>query len=456
MRRGVGGIVIPEEMPASATPGTSAGEGFPPGGEVRARLRAPGGRGNPLRPLPWLLVLPVFFVPCTARVEAHDPDLSAVASYTEILAGNPDDLEALRARGSTYRALELFDNALEDLERADRLAPGDPEVVAEIGMCRFCLGELDRAREVMDRAARLLEEKIASGEWPRERYAPVERELRAYRFRNFRELGLFEETLAEGRRLEPYLSGKPGYFCDMGEVLLALGRPEAALPWFRRAMEGNPAFERYCVGAANCCLRLGRPEEALEVLRKWRAEAPDAAVALLHEAAVLGGWLHDAAGAAADLERAEAIFRSRAAVEDPDPEDAVLLARVLQARGRWEESYRLLKGLMDTLRGHWVVVHLQARNAAALGRPREARSLEKEAALYRRLNPMDWLTLHEILPPEGRPGGVAAAGGEEGGRGKEAPPSGGPAPADYVAVLLPAAGAAAGFLWLLRRRRRRG
>ena len=86
----------------------------------------------------------------------HDPDLGAVFEYGERLIKNPDDLEALRARGSTFRALEYFDDALLDLNRADELEPDHAETVAEIGICHYHLGAQDLATDFFTRAEALL------------------------------------------------------------------------------------------------------------------------------------------------------------------------------------------------------------------------------------------------------------------------------------------------------------
>ncbi len=372
---------------------------------------------SPLAPkcsLLFLSILAAALIPCRTLGEPHDPNLTAVYEFGVVLEEDPNNLEALRARGSIFRALELYDNALADLERADRLDPGDPEVIGEIGICHYNLGEREQATSRMDRAVKLLEEKIAANEWPVEKYAPVERELREYRFLNFRDQERFEEALAEIRELENYLSGKLSFLCDMGNLLFKLGRASEALALYGKAVEANPAFERYCVGAANCCLLLGRPGEALEYFRTWAVEEPDSGLPYLHEAFIRINYLKDAEGAHAALARAEAAFHARIdGEEEPDLEEVIHLSRVLQTGGRYQESWDLLEGLIDDFRGHWLVVHLQGVNAAALGKEREALSFERESKLYKRLNPGDWLQAYELIPPV-EPAAEATPASEEG------------------------------------------
>jgi tetratricopeptide (TPR) repeat protein len=380
--------------------------------------------------------------------KGHDPNLNAINEYNEILEKDPDNLEALKARGSTFRALELFDNALIDLERAAGLLPDDPEVLAEIGMCHYQLGERTPATEYMDRAEALLNEMIASGAWDEEKYAPVERELREYRFRNFMDLEDYGQALAEGERLEKYLTGKLSFLCDVGDALFALDRVEEALARFQQAVEANPAFERYSVGAANCLLRSGCVEEALSLFRSWRSEEPEAALPLYHEAFILGTWMGDGPAAQAALAEAETLFRGRIEEEEwPDPEDQIHLARVLQAAGRFEESWSLLEELLEDFRWHWLVVHLQGLNARALGREQEADSLEKESLLYKRLNPDDWLQAYELVAPE-KPKPEETP--EE-----AAPPSQAPSPSRGTHWVFYACGAILGLavLWILLRKK---
>lgn len=340
---------------------------------------------------------------CT-EARAHDPNLNAIYEYNETLKKNPDDLEALKARGSTYRALEYHDSALEDLLHADRLEPNNPEVVAEIGMCHYHLGEWTAATEYLERAERLMVAKIAAGGWDPDEYTPVERELREYLFHNYIDLERYEEALAESDKLMQYLKGKISFHCDVADVLLMMGRPQEALPYFQKALEVSVSFERYVVGAANCLLRLDRVDEALGLMEAWKAEDPDAVQPFLHEGAILRAYKKVDMAAAAALARGESMVRARIEGEEyPDIEDLTFLARILQNTGGFEEAFGIVAELMADYRAHWLIPHLQAINARGLGRVKEAESYEKEAKLYKRLNPSDWLQAYEILEPKPPP-----------------------------------------------------
>jgi len=331
---------------------------------------------------------------------AHDPSLQALAGYNAVLDKDPDNVEALRSRGSTLRALELYDDAVNDLTRVEKLDPGNPETLAEIGICRYMLGEKEKALEILKRAGAVFDPMIDSGEFDAEKHGPIDRELRETLIKLYSDLGMFEDALEECDRLEIYLGGKPPFLCDKADLLIALDRVDEAVELYEIVFEMNSAYERFCVGTANCYLLLGHHERALQVFEQWEAEDETASLAPMFRSIVLRTWMNDTAGTGEAAP--EAIRRARVLTgdkRDADLEDLVLLGRVLQGAGEYEESCRVLEGLLEYFRGHYLVVHLLAVNYRALGRDDEADSMETEARLYRRLNPADWLQAYEIVPP---------------------------------------------------------
>jgi len=342
----------------------------------------------------------LIFVSVCLSSQGHDPNLNAIAEFNERLKNNPDDLEALKARGSTYRALEFFDSALIDLIRALELEPDNPEITSEIGMCHYHLGEVELTTKFLDKGAQLLEEAVNSGGVANEDAVLIERELFDYRMRNYIDLKQFENALIEGEKLKTILEGKLSYICDMADIYIALGRHEEALKLYMQAVKDNCSFERYCVGAANCLLNLNRQEEALKIMEEWKEDDPDSVMPWFHESIIKKDHLNDLIGAKAAMDHGEKMVRARIDKEEyPDIEDMVHLARILQVSSRWSESFEIMQELLEDYRGHWLVVYLQGQNVRALGKEREALSFEKEAKIYKRLNPMDWLQAYNIIPP---------------------------------------------------------
>jgi len=380
------------------------------------------------------LLAAVLAAPPAAAVP-HEPDLQALAQYNTALELDPGDVSALRGRGSTFRALELYDDALKDLERAAELVAGDPETLCEIGICRYMLGETDKALEILLRSEEILGPGMEDGSLDRKQFGPVESELRETLLAIYRERGDYQKAFDQCGRLETYLAGKLAFKCDKADLLIALGRPAEALDLYEEVVEWNEVFERFCVGAANCYLLVGYPAKALEVFDRWALS--DSATPLPHmfRAVILENHLNRPVEAGQAAEEALRLANAKLSADELfDFEDMVVLARVHHTAGRFAESSRVLEGLMEYGRGHYLVVQLQAANYRALGRMEEAGSMEREAALYKRLNPRDWLQGYEIIPPETgaqpedaaapaggpvyAPGGpVSAPGGKEGGFG---------------------------------------
>jgi len=75
-----------------------------------------------------------------AHMQAGEPD-RAIESLTEVCALHPDHLPAKLAIASAYGTLGRYDQAIEHLQIADRINPGDAAVRFCIGLCREKLHE---------------------------------------------------------------------------------------------------------------------------------------------------------------------------------------------------------------------------------------------------------------------------------------------------------------------------
>jgi tetratricopeptide (TPR) repeat protein len=381
-----------------------------------------GGIFDPRARLHVCLVLSFAIVLFPGRADAaagpfpHDPSLAQLGVFNRALEKNPDDLSALRSRGSTLRALELYDDALIDFERADKLEPDDAETVIEMGVCHYMLGDSEMALEFLLRAEPLFAVRQEKGDWDFESASEVDKDMRITLFRLFRDRREYEKALEQWERLKKYQSRSLAFRCDRADLLIALGRLDEALEHYEAAVDWNTLFERFCVGAANCYILTGHPEKAISLFDRWAVDDPESPLPFMFRSIVQRDYLNNQDSAAVEIERALVLARARGAEGDdgelPDFEDLITLARVLQTAGDYRESARHLGEFMEYGRGHYLVVHLQACNYRAMGKTAEADSLEAEAQLYRRLNPLDWLQAFDILTlPEARaiPGSAVKA-----------------------------------------------
>ena len=108
----------------------------------------------------------------------------------------------------------------------------------------------------------------------------------------------------------------------LGQTLMFLGRPEAAIPPIERSMRLNPrdpnvAFAHWSLGA--CKLLLGRRNEAADLLRIARAENPRVYFFQL--------WLAGALGLDGDLDEARAALA-----------DAIKLRPQVKSLAQWNAS----------------------------------------------------------------------------------------------------------------------
>ena len=347
------------------------------------------------------VLLTVFLVAFVADAAPHDPSLQALAEFNVILENNPDDIPTLRARGSTFRALELYDDALVDLERSEKLVSDHYETLAEIGICQFMLGDIDVARDVLERAEKLFAARDPDAHADSETAAVIEKELRETLMALYRERGDYEAALGQWDLMEKFLGGKLAAKCDRADILLDLGRVDEAMELYQDAVEWNGVFERFCVGAANCLILKGYHRKAIEIFERWSTEEPELALPHMHCGVIFRDHMGDAAAAQEAFEVALRLAESSIDVGDlPDFGNIIIQARVQQAAGDHAGVVETIEKILDYSRGHYLVVEILSVSCRALRRIEEADSLEKESRLYKRLNPRDWLQAYDIFAPE--------------------------------------------------------
>jgi len=203
------------------------------------------------------------------------------------LAIDARDAVALRAGASHYQRGRDYRRAADMLDRLSELQPGNAELEAELGHCRFLAGDLDRAEAALRRAR----DGKAGG-------AAVSAELARIRLDRHDDRGalpLLDETLAlDGRSTELWftradvaarlgeaakaadsiekgLALEPGNLArrtSLIETYLARGAGEKALGHVRTVTADLPADAAVRRRYAEFLDRLDRPAESLEVWRK--------------------------------------------------------------------------------------------------------------------------------------------------------------------------------------------
>ena len=229
-----------------------------------------------------------------AAVPAGAADLMAMAR-----AGRYGDMEAKAlaltashpSSGLAWKALSVAlqmqgKNALQPLERAAHLLPGDVEAQSNLGAALRRLGRLDEAVVCLRRAL----------------------------------------------QLRPDISE---VWNNLGNAERDLGRPAAALEAFGQALRLKPDLAKAHNNRGNALLDLGRLEEAIASYR--RALEIDAAYAEAHRNLGIALRLQGRA------EQAESSCRQALAIAPDDPAAVVLLAHLSSDRGEFAQARTLLE-----------------------------------------------------------------------------------------------------------------
>ena len=188
-----------------------------------------------------------------------------------------------RARAADM-ALELgaADQAFALAEEAWRIAPNAPEALLLMGRIAWRVGAIEDSLRCLDRI------EHGTSLWPQ---AQAER----------------AEALMAGRKpLEAYSDlrsalksdpKEPALWLTLGHVLTSLDRLDEAEDAYRNTTDLDPESVRALAGIADVCLRLGRPEEAVEAGEKavaLSANDPVARTVLAHALLAIGrdaeGW----------------------------------------------------------------------------------------------------------------------------------------------------------------------
>jgi tetratricopeptide (TPR) repeat protein len=185
--------------------------------EARKMIAALSGKGvipNPREYLGWLGLGYVSMV--AGRTDA------ALQFFDHAIAAAPDNLEALRWKGSALKELKRADEALALFDRALALAPNDPEIHHDRGITLALLREFGRAVEAFDQALKLDPDHVPSLS-DKGKYAG--------------ELKRYEEALVALRRAAALMPAHPAPWLNKALVEDILEREEDALASHEKFLE---------------------------------------------------------------------------------------------------------------------------------------------------------------------------------------------------------------------------
>jgi tetratricopeptide (TPR) repeat protein len=172
------------------------------------------------------------------------------------LTRHPDDLRMLMPLACLYRMRHRYEDAIKTLRRAERLAPGDPHVLHELGL-----------------TLRVDFDPLAA-------------------------------AVTHGRLLELF-PADPSARLAAAMTDISIGRPEVAADEVERLIAESPADLKHRIAHARLLVGVGRYTAALELLRRLLDEEP----------AILDGWLLRAEAAQGLLRTEEQNSSARRAFE---------------------------------------------------------------------------------------------------------------------------------------------
>lgn len=159
----------------------------------------------------------------------------AMTDYLKGLELNPENQNLLNSLGVCYGETGRFDQALESFERILSINPDDTMALYNAGLTLSILGQTDRALTFLGAAVRnddtLYEAALKAGEVAGK--AGDMTQARAF--------------LAQASRLNKAASAP---FSVLGDLLLRIGNPDAAIPEFKSAVKLNPANAAALAGLA--------------------------------------------------------------------------------------------------------------------------------------------------------------------------------------------------------------
>jgi tetratricopeptide (TPR) repeat protein len=230
----------------------------------------------------------------------------AAADYRRVVELDPERREAHGQLARCLLDLGQYPEALPHLEEACRRQPDDPNVRVFLARCLAELGHKDQAQQILDgvlsehpkhglalrqRGQQALREgQLAEAErWLQQalRVLPYDYEANSSLLECLQQQGESAKAQAQQERVEqlkkllqrvreisaeqlPARPHDPALHCELGKLLLDLGRTDIGLNWLRSALEQNPRCRPAHAALAEYFQRQGDPDKA--AYHRWLAQ----------------------------------------------------------------------------------------------------------------------------------------------------------------------------------------
>lgn len=240
------------------------------------------------------------------RLSGSGDDAGALALLDAALEREPDNAEAVRARGAARYAARDFDGARTDYDHAVDLDPADQAAALGQGLAAYGQGKYGEAVVSLSVALRL---------------DPADVTALSMRGASYHQLGRWDRSLADYRALKTASPDSlAGPFGEL-RALIRLDRDEEARGLAAARLENDPTDSVALDALVRLAKRAGKPADALPALDRALETAPGATNALSLRGQVRA-TVGDAAGARADF----------AAMRLAEPGDPVMLNNVCWAQ----------------------------------------------------------------------------------------------------------------------------
>ena len=188
----------------------------------------------------------------------------AEAIYREILAGNPQDAEALNRLGLVLRLGGRTDAAIELIRRAIAISPGNASYHSNLGIALHQAGRVDEAVAELESATRLKPD--SGGGFSNLGYALLDQ-------------GRAEEAVGALRRAIVLLPGLAEAHNNLGNALKELGQIDEAIRVYQTAVELKPNLAEAYYNLGDAWWKRGNIDESIGAYRRAIGLNPDSAKA---------------------------------------------------------------------------------------------------------------------------------------------------------------------------------